>query len=500
MSIKTDYWLVRQKEWAGGKRNKLKEVCDVGILDLINKTRGMQGKVVCEFGCGTGQYLSCVKKYGRLYGIDFMEDCVAVADKIKPPRCEIVLDDIVSLKFNREIDIAYTVTCLQHIHPTQIEKAIKNIVSLKPSDIYLYEVTDDSFENVNSEDESNYMWGHNYTDILRSFGYDLVTYRLAGNKKNYNMRFSYRPNVVISWSAKHFAKYLALHIDASYVDIDCKHRNIIDTRLVKGKNVMIVGFYCPRLWDNPGHYKEIIENSRACIIYFVGTDVEQLINPRASYSIQEKHPLRNFFNRNAGKISFISENKYQADVVGSNYKIDVSIVPMPVKDVQMLNAGLNFPKDRLHVGVYAPPFRELYNFNVIMDVIRQSPNYRFYLYSNGGFKRKPGDVFPPNVVLFEKETPISIIYNKINCGIRMTNNDGEPQTGVELMMLGKYFIYNHPMRHCNYVPLNRNVVRNIVSELAKISKNLVFSESVRNYYMKRHCPTAFKATITKLFR
>lgn len=191
-SIKTEYWLERQKEWAGGKRNKLINASNIKIFDLINNIDNIENKIICEVGCGTGQYLGCIKKYKYLYGIDFMEDCVTISNKIKPKNCEIFLDDIVDLKFNKNIDIAYTITCLQHIHPTQIIMTIKNIMKLNPGLILIYEKDNTTFENL-KKDETNYIWGHDYIELIcsniKEYRYNLVFRELGENKMNYVMAF-----------------------------------------------------------------------------------------------------------------------------------------------------------------------------------------------------------------------------------------------------------------------------------------------------------------------
>lgn len=178
MSIKTTYWIERQKEWASEKRSTLLKTSDlvtsrdsISLLNMfqyINNIDNIDNKILCEFGCGTGRYLGCINKYKYLYGIEFMKDNVNIANKIKPENCEILLEDIINLKFKEKIDIAYTITCLQHIHPTQIIKAIKNIMDLNPEEIIIQEVNNTTYKNKDEDEETNYIWGHNYIDIICS--------------------------------------------------------------------------------------------------------------------------------------------------------------------------------------------------------------------------------------------------------------------------------------------------------------------------------------------
>jgi hypothetical protein len=308
--------------------------------------------------------------------------------------------------------------------------------------------------------------------------------------------------IATSMSATFFTKYISLYLHGNYIHMTNHIKNIIDLSLVRHKNLLLVGFYNPGLWNNLGHYKDLINSAKSTIIYFVGFDVEQLTNTNAKgYSISndtEKILLKQFFKEN-NKIKFISENSYQEKIIKREYDLDVEIVPMPIKNIDILDKCINFPTDNLYIGIYAPTNRELYNFDIIMEVITKCSEYKFYLYSNGGFKKKENDIFPNNVTLYEKETPIEEIYKIINCGIRITNTDGEPQTGVELLMLGKYFIFNHQMDFCNYVEKNKDIVKNIVLELGKIKDNLIFNRKAHEFYKVRNSPINFSKKIYSLF-
>lgn len=186
MSIQKKYWDIRADEWK--TRNVLITNTNIDLFNIINNIPDIENKTICEFGVGTGRYLGCIKKYKYLYGIDFMEKHIAVANKIKPNNCEVFVDDIVNLKFNIPVDIIFTVTTLQHIHPSQIEKAIQNIVIIGSHDIILFESTDETFSNKNENDPKNYQWGHNYIKLFNNFNYKLVNKILYSNN-NYTLHF-----------------------------------------------------------------------------------------------------------------------------------------------------------------------------------------------------------------------------------------------------------------------------------------------------------------------
>merc|ERR1711965_305 len=101
-----------------------------------------KNKIILDIGCGTGRYLQMFGKMcKKLYGIDFMEYNIENAEKIKPGNCEVFVDDVTDLKFNKNIDIIYTQVVLQHVHPTQIDKAVENLTNLNAEDIVLWETS-----------------------------------------------------------------------------------------------------------------------------------------------------------------------------------------------------------------------------------------------------------------------------------------------------------------------------------------------------------------------
>lgn len=187
MSIKKIYWEIRSDEWS--KRNTLIKSSDIQLFNIINTMPNIKNKILCEFGVGTGRYLGCIKKYKKLYGIDFIEKHIEVANMIKPHNCELFVADIVNLKFNIYVDIIFTITTLQHIHPSQINSAIQNMTNLSPPDIILFEITNETFNNTDENDESNYHWGHNYESLFNLYNYKLIYKKLYRNNLNYTMHF-----------------------------------------------------------------------------------------------------------------------------------------------------------------------------------------------------------------------------------------------------------------------------------------------------------------------
>lgn len=177
MSEQKDYWEKRANNWISGRDMPIFE--NLTISNYVNTIS--DNKNVLYIGSGTGRYLCCFN-CKKLYGIDFISDFIDVANKIKPDDCELFVDDLVDLKFDKNVDIAFTKTVLQHINPIQINKAIQNLSNLKIKDIILWELME--FSNLN-----DYTFNHNYIELFKNIGYNLVYSEKDSNNITYLLHF-----------------------------------------------------------------------------------------------------------------------------------------------------------------------------------------------------------------------------------------------------------------------------------------------------------------------
>tara|TARA_R110001583_G_scaffold17957_11_gene72167 strand:- start:8529 stop:8993 length:465 start_codon:yes stop_codon:yes gene_type:complete len=141
---------------------------------------------ILDLGVGTGRYLGNFKKCKKMYGIDMMSDFIKVANKIKPKNCELFVDDIVDLQFNKPIDLIFTMTVLQHVHPEQIDVSIKNITQLGAKDIMLWESNHETYVY---QPEFDYRWGHNFEEIFNKYNYSLHYKELYDNMTTWILHF-----------------------------------------------------------------------------------------------------------------------------------------------------------------------------------------------------------------------------------------------------------------------------------------------------------------------
>jgi|694.fasta_scaffold80239_2 trans-aconitate methyltransferase len=177
------YWKNRTTNWINDRTHN--PGVSLEYVNYINKYSN-NDSLCLEIGCGTGHYLSCINsKY--IYGIDFMNDFINYADKIKPNNCSVYTIDISKQKFMYDVDLIYSCVVLQHIS-SGIENAINNICSLNAKDIIIFECTDNSFKN------NSYLFCHNYDEYFNKNNYSLYHKKLLSNNITYVLH--YKKNII----------------------------------------------------------------------------------------------------------------------------------------------------------------------------------------------------------------------------------------------------------------------------------------------------------------
>ena len=303
--------------------------------------------------------------------------------------------------------------------------------------------------------------------------------------------------ICTSISSPFFDKYCAKYINAKFIPYTKNKSMLFNTIInniidIKNKNIIFFGLYSPHIWSNPNGYNDLINVANYVIIYFIGSDIFQLIN----LNIKLKNQIIKFI-KTSKKIHIICENETSKSILFNQLTLNADIVPMPIKNYNILTNSIHFPTDTLHIGIYMTSNKTFYNYSLLIQIINNCPQYKFYLYSNGGFKKLANETFPQNVICYEEETPINIIYNNINCGIRIVKTDGEPQSGIELMMLGKHFIYNKQMKHAIFVN-DDNYYENIINILHNLNKSIKPNNESIEYYKKRNSIEEFKNNISNI--
>ena len=309
---------------------------------------------------------------------------------------------------------------------------------------------------------------------------------------------------IVTFSAGMFAEYLSKIIKfKNYPRYILYDKSYYNNFLVENNNkpLIILGLYHVYNWDLPSNnnpkvfYKELIKNVEKIAIYFIGTDIEHF---NKNDSDQNKKII-NYIKKN--NCILLCESKFMQNYIYNFLNLECKIVPMPIKNKDIFKNGFIFPNDNLHIGIYMPNDRkDFYNHSVILKIIEKCPNFKFYYFCNGGYKISKEDINYDNITYFENEISMNDLYSKVNCLIRITDHDGEPQTGVESMMLGKYFIFNQDMKYCKNIGNDKsNYVNNTINFLNDIHSNLIFNKEASDYYLNRNSDENFINNINSIF-
>jgi|694.fasta_scaffold80239_3 hypothetical protein len=302
-------------------------------------------------------------------------------------------------------------------------------------------------------------------------------------------------NYIYSLSAKHFSTYIGKIINYINCDDNILYNKQINFNLHKDKNIIFIGMYDCTNWKN-NNYNIIIEKFNNILIMFVGNDIIEI----EKFNTTQRIELVIFLNKYNVKI--ITENEINSQRL-TNLLFNNIILPLPIKDESILTDCISFNKDNLHIGVYMPVHRlEFYNYDLITDIAKERPNYKFYMYCLGGcnittsIKKNYS-----NICYFIEDTDVKKIYSLINCSLRVVNNDGESMTCVETMILGKHCIYNFPMKHAIYIGNNyMNYKKNILIELDNLFLNLKENYLAKEYYINRNSHKTFIKSINELIK
>ena len=149
---------------------------------------------ILDIGVGTGHYLENFKNCKKIYGIDFMESFIKIANKVKPANCELFVDDVVDLKINAKPDLVFTMTVLQHVHPDEVDVAIKNICQLGSNDIILWEATNETWDNSRGR---GYMFAHNFEELFMKYNYHIYYKKLGKDNIKWIIHFKKTNNSVL---------------------------------------------------------------------------------------------------------------------------------------------------------------------------------------------------------------------------------------------------------------------------------------------------------------
>jgi len=161
------------------------------------------------------------------------------------------------------------------------------------------------------------------------------------------------------------------------------------------------------------------------IMWWVGTDVFKAVT-QAGYDLK--------------LIKWLSTKHV---CVSKGLQDELKSVGIDAEVVTLIPETYRYKKCRLPkkytVGVYLPSTRlDFYGYKDIIEIMNRTPNINYIVYGN-----KDRIELPPNAKDAGWVTDTTNVIKKCNCLLRLTKHDGFPQSLIESILMGRYFIINH---------------------------------------------------------
>jgi hypothetical protein len=160
--------------------------------------------------------------------------------------------------------------------------------------------------------------------------------------------------------------------------------------------------------------------------------------------------------------------------------------------------------DLFKVGCYLPPSAsEFYGFDIIKKTSRLIPDVEFHLYSLSGGSRS--DYSLPkmgykNIICYSsaiKSKDMSRFISKMSCGLRVVKHDGNPMSLAEYNAMGRWFVYNIEMPHCDL--LKDRSPEKLVEIIRSVRSRDGLNHEGSSFYRKRHDKNKFLKDITDIY-
>jgi glycosyltransferase involved in cell wall biosynthesis len=249
------------------------------------------------------------------------------------------------------------------------------------------------------------------------------------------------------------------------------------------KAVYLLGFYLREDPANPGfvtrsHMDVFARNKGKNIVHWVGTDIYDL---RWHCSFEKIKALKSWFKKN--KVIHLCEAEFTQKEL-AEVGIKAKIVPIPP---EKLYEPMPLPKEFI-VGIYLPS-RDLYNPQLMEEVIRAMPDVKFYLFGDESRKGQKGDNWDYlGYIDFDKWIP------KMSANLRVTSHDGLPLTPLQFFTAGRNVITNVDLKGAIKVEANKE---SIVKGIRKAQKEPL-DPKVAEYWNEKLDKDIFVNTIRGL--
>ncbi len=277
-----------------------------------------------------------------------------------------------------------------------------------------------------------------------------------------------------------------------------------DNTIAGCESLVLLGLYSPHHWEKI--YKPLFDKFKQVMIIFTGTDILQLDNTKISKELKQLicSELSN------SKFILGALNRRNQIEIKKSHGLESQIISLPVGLGILPKYGLGTELDSEEnqpsksIGCYMGDNLEWYCHSVLVQVARLLPDYTFYFYKYGGFEESFGskpENFSSNIIYLNQSVSDFKEFMKDKfCSLRITLHDGEPMTGIETMILGKPFIFNHQMEHSIQTTNNPTNITWVIQQ----TYNQVMSKQYDNltpgkYYLERNSNKVFEKNLIGWF-
>lgn len=264
-------------------------------------------------------------------------------------------------------------------------------------------------------------------------------------------------------------------------------------KIFQPKYFVLLGLYSAHHWVKI--YKPLFDKFDKIMIIFTGTDIIQLskIENKLKNEIINTLKDKKFI---LGALNYRNQNE-----ILELHNLECNIISIPF--------GINLSKNSQNtitkkIACYVGTNLEWYCFNILKSVAISATDYEFYIYKYDGFDEHfindPNNNIKNIIYNQETITNFSEFMQDKLCSLRITIHDGEPMTGIETMIMGKYFIFNHDMLHSIKTSQDPNDIVNKLNEVYLLVKNNQVPDiSIQKYYLERNSNKTFERNLYGYF-
>jgi len=266
---------------------------------------------------------------------------------------------------------------------------------------------------------------------------------------------------VTSLGAAHHGFHIAQKLGADYIPMPSFKPH-------KYKTIYLAGFYTA---EHDGSnvtqtHMSVFDNFKGKkIIHWIGSDVLQM---HWNCSFEKIKSLKKWFKDN--KIINLTECEWTQKEM-AELGIKTKIVPIPPKK---LNKPMPLPEE-FAVGIYESSVNQMYNQELMEDIIRAMPDVKFYLFGDDSRKGEKGSNYEHLGF-----TDMNEWMPKLSCNLRCSVHDGLPLLPIEFMTAGRQVVMNYPLKGAIHI----EKVRKQIVEAIRYARKHTLDKKWPKYWTK----------------